>query len=344
MSSHRGGCSVAKIHFTQAMNQALEAAMEEDDTVIVLGEDIDVSVFGVTKGLIDRFGANRIRKTPISEATFVGSAVGAAASGLRPFAHVMFSSFFYVAMDQIANQAARLRYMSGGQVELPIVYFAGTGLSGSAAAQHSENPHSILMHIAGLKVVMPSTPHDAKGLMLAAIRDPNPVVFLSDLRLSGRRGEVPEDAYEIPLGEADIKRQGEDVTVVAIASLVHLALEVAEKLEHEGISVEVVDPRSLVPFDWDTVVGSVRKTGRLVVADPARRLCGTAAEVVAGVTDRAWDSLLSQPQRVTWPDIPVPFSPSLEAALDIGAEDLMAAIRTTLAGSSRRAATVATGD
>ena len=319
------------IYFMQAMHQALRSAMEEDETVIVLGEDVDRGVFGVTRGLIDDFGANRIRKTPISEATFVGGAVGAAAAGLRPFAHVMFSSFFYVAMDQIANQAARLRYMSGGQVELPIVYFAATGLSGSAAAQHSENPHSILMHTAGLKVVMPSTPYDAKGLMMASIREPDPVVYLADLRLSRRRQPVPEDPYEIPLGVADVKRPGDDVTVVALASLVHVALEVAGMLEDEGISVEVIDPRSLVPLDWDTIVTSVRKTGRMVVADPARRLCGFAGEVVAGVSERAWDALRSRPRRVTWPDTPVPFSPVLEARLEVDAGDLERAIRATLA-------------
>ena len=317
-------------YFMQAMNQALRSAMEEDETVIVLGEDVDRGVFGVTRGLIDTFGANRIRKTPISEAVFVGGAVGAAAAGLRPFAHVMFSSFFYVAMDQVANQAARLRYMSGGQVELPIVYFAGTGPSGSAAAQHSENPHSILMHTAGLKVVMPSTPYDAKGLMMASIREPNPVVYLADLRLSRRREPVPEDPYEIPLGVADVKRPGEDVTVVALASLVHMALEVADRLEDEGISVEVIDPRSLVPLDWDTILTSVRKTGRLVVADPARRLCGFAAEIVAGVSERAWDRLRARPRRVTWPDIPVPFSPVLEASLDVDADDVARAIRSTM--------------
>ena len=321
---------MATAYFMAAMNQALRAAMEEDETVIVMGEDVDRGVFGVTRGLIDTFGANRIRKTPISEAAFVGGAVGAAAAGLKPFAHVMFSSFFYVAMDQVANQAARLRYMSGGQVELPIVYFAGTGPSGSAAAQHSENPHSILMHTAGLKVVMPSTPYDAKGLMIASIRDPNPVVYLADLRLSRRREAIPGDPYEIPLGVADVKRQGEDVTVVALASLVHTAVEVADRLEAEGISVEVVDPRSLVPLDWDTIVASVRKTGRLVVADPARRLCGLAAEIIAGVSERAWDSLRSQPRRVTWPDIPVPFSPVLEGRLDVSAGDVEEAIRATL--------------
>lgn len=321
-------------YFMQAIHQALRSAMEEDETVIVMGEDVDRGVFGVTRGLIKHFGANRIRKTPISEAVFVGGAVGAAAAGLRPFAHVMFSSFFYVAMDQVANQAARLRYMSGGQVELPIVYFAGTGPSGSAAAQHSENPHSLLMHTAGLKVVMPSTPYDAKGLMLSSIRDPNPVVYLADLRLSRRREPIPREPYEIPLGVADVKRQGEDVTVVAVASLVHIALDVAAKLETEGISVEVIDPRSFVPLDWDTIVSSVRKTGRLVVADPARRLCGLAGEVIAGVSERAWGSLRSQPRRVTWPDIPVPFSPVLEEVLDVGEDDVEQAVRAALGDRS----------
>jgi len=325
---------VAKTFFVAAMNQALAIAMEEDSTVIALGEDIDRSIFGVTKGLIDVHGPNRIRKTPISEATFVGSAIGAAASGLRPFVNVMFSSFFYVAMDQIANQAARLRYMSGGQLHLPIVYFAGTGLAGSAAAQHSENPHAILMQTGGLKVVMPSTPHDAKGLLLASIRDDNPVIFLSDLRLSRQRAEVPEEPFEVPLGKGDIKRSGNDVTVVALGSIIHTALAAASNLEKEGISVEIVDPRSLVPFDWETLALSVHKTGRLVVADPARKLCGLAAEVIAGVTERCWKSLRSQPIRLTWPDVPVPFSPTLEAALDITATDIERAIRTSMASEN----------
>ena len=322
--------TVRNAYFMQAMHQGLRAAMAEDETVIVMGEDVDRGVFGVTRGLIDDFGANRIRKTPISEAVFVGAGIGAAASGLRPFVHVMFSSFFYVAMDQVANQAARLRYMSGGQVDLPIVYFAGTGPSGSAAAQHSENPHSILMHTAGLKVVMPSTPFDAKGLMMSAIRDPDPVVYLADLRLSRRREPIPKDPYEITLGVADIKRRGDDVTVVALASLVHVALDVAEKLAEEGIEVEVIDPRSLVPLDWQTIISSVRKTGRLVVADPARRLCGLAGEIIAGVSEKAWESLRSQPRRVTWPDIPVPFSPALEQVLEVSESDVEGAIRATL--------------
>jgi pyruvate dehydrogenase E1 component beta subunit len=314
------------MYFVNAIAEALAEAMAEDETVIVLGEDVDRSTIGATKGLIERFGANRVRNTPISEATFVGSCVGAAATGLRPVVDLMFSSFCYVAMDQLANQAARLRYMSGGQVELPIVYFAGTGPSGSAAAQHSENPHPMLMHLSGLKVVFPSTPADAKGLLLASIRDPNPVVYLLDLMLAGQKGPVPEGPFEVPLGLADVKREGTDVTVVAIASLVHTALELADELEGEGVSVEVIDPRSLVPFDWNAVTSSVRRTGRLVVADPARRTCGAAAEIVSRITEECWDELSVRPSRVTWEDVPVPFSPVLEEAMTVTKADLREAV------------------
>lgn len=319
-----------ELYFVNAIAEGLDEAMAEDEGVIVLGEDVDRSTIGATKGLIEKYGENRVRNTPISEATFVGACVGAAATGLRPFVDLMFSSFFYVAMDQVADQAARLRYMSGGQVELPLVYFAGTGPSGSAAAQHSENPHPILMHLSGLKIVVPSTPEDAKGLLLASIRDPNPIVYLLDLMLAGTKGPVPEEPYEIPLGSAAIRREGTDVTVVAIASLVQASLRVADELEGEGISVEVIDPRTLVPFDWGTVTASVRKTGSLVVADPARRTCGAAAEIVAGVGERCWDALRSRPRRVTWEDVPVPFSPVLEEAVIVTPAKIRDAVRATV--------------
>jgi acetoin:2,6-dichlorophenolindophenol oxidoreductase subunit beta len=321
-----------EIYFVNAIAEALDQAMAEDERVIVLGEDVDRSTIGATKGLIEKYGGNRVRNTPISEATFVGACVGAAASGLRPFVDLMFSSFFYVALDQVGNQAARLRYMSGGQVELPLVYFAGTGPSGSAAAQHSENPHPILMHLSGLKVVFPSRPADAKGLLIASIRDPNPVVFLLDLMLAGEKGPVSEDAYEIELGMAALRRQGTDVTVVALGSLVQKALDVAEELEAEGISAEVIDPRTLVPFDWDTVLDSVRRTGRIVIADPARRTCGAAAEIAAVVAERCWDHLRVPPLRVTWEDVPVPFSPVLEEAMTVSAAGIRAAIVATVSG------------
>jgi pyruvate dehydrogenase E1 component beta subunit len=326
---------VREIYFVNAIAEALGEAMAEDDTVIVLGEDVDRSTIGATKGLIERFGPNRVRNTPISEATFVGSCVGAAAVGLRPVVDLMFSSFCYVAMDQLGNQAARLRYMSGGQVELPIVYFAGTGPSGSAAAQHSENPHPVLMHLSGLKVVFPSSPADAKGLLAASIRDPNPVVYLLDLMLAGQKGPVPDGAFEVPIGRAEVKREGADVTVVALASLVNMTLELAEELENDDVSVEVIDPRSLVPFDWETVAESVRKTGRLIVADPARRSCGAAAEIIVRMTEECWDDLRVKPCRVTWADVPVPFSPVLEEAMTVTKNDIREAIVSTARSEPR---------
>ena len=314
-------------YFTRAMREALAEAMREDERVVILGEDIDRGVIGVTTKLIDEFGPNRIRNTPISEAGFVGSAVGAAAVGVRPVVDLMFSSFTYVAMDQIANQAAKLRYMSGGQVELPLTIFASTGPSDGAAAQHSESPHAMLMNVAGLKVVVPSDPHDAKGLMLAAIRDPNPVVYLQDNMLAGSKGPVGEGAYEIPLGVAEVKREGADVTVVAVGYLVREALKAAERLEQEqGVSVEVIDPRTLAPLDLDTILESVRKTGRLVVCDSARITCSFASEIVASVSERAHDALVSAPRRVAPRDVPMPFSPVLEKTVIVGADDIEQAI------------------
>jgi pyruvate dehydrogenase E1 component beta subunit len=250
--------------------------------------------------------------------------------GLKPVVDLMVGSFFYVAMDQVANQAAKLRYMSGGQVDLPIVYFTMSGPSGSAAAQHSENPHPMLMNVAGLKVVMPSTPYDAKGLMLAAVRDPNPVVYFQDAVLGGTRGPVPEEAYEIPLGVADIKKQGTDITVVAIGALVPKALKVAKALEKEGISVEVVDPRTLVPLDKDTILESVGRTGRLVVCDNARLTCSAASEIVATVSESAYGVLKAPPLRVAWEDYPVPFSPVLEKRILVDEERIRTAVVKTL--------------
>ena len=318
------------LYFIKAMYEGLRDAMREDDTVVVIGEDVDRSIIGATRGLIGEFGDERVKNTPISEATFVGACVGAAAAGLRPVVDLMVGSFFYVSMDQVANQAAKLPYMSGGQVSLPIVYFTASGPSGSAAAQHSENPHPMLMNVAGLKVVMPGSPRDAKGLMHAAIKDPNPVVYFQDAVLGGTKGPVPDEPYQIPLGEAEVKREGEDVTVVAIGALVNRALKVAEALEDEGVSVEVVDPRTLVPLDRKTILDSVRKTGRLVVCDNARITCSAASEIAAIVSEEAFDALEAPPRRVAWEDVPVPFSPVLEKRVLVDDEKIAAAIRSTL--------------
>ena len=318
------------LYFIRAMYEGLRDAMREDETVVILGEDVDRSIIGATKGLIEEFGSERVRNTPISEATFVGACIGAAAAGLRPVVDLMVGSFFYVSMDQVANQAAKLPYMSGGQVSLPIVYFTASGPSGSAAAQHSENPHPMLMNVAGLKVVMPSTPRDAKGLMVSAIRDPNPVVYFQDAVLGGNRGSVPEEPYAIPIGEAEVKREGEDVTVVAIGALVGKALKVAEELEAEPVSVEVVDPRTLVPLDRGTILESVRKTGRLVVCDNARLTCSAASEIAATVSEEAFDALKTAPRRVAWEDVPVPFSPVLENRVLVDEEKIRGAVMSTV--------------
>jgi pyruvate dehydrogenase E1 component beta subunit len=318
-------------YFIKAMAEGLRDAMRDDPSVVVLGEDVDRSIIGATRGLIGEFGEERVRNTPISEATFVGACIGAAAVGLRPVVDLMVGSFFYVAMDQVANQAAKLRYMSGGQVDLPLVYFTMSGPSGSSAAQHSENPHPMLMNLGGLKVVMPSTPYDAKGLMYAAVRDPDPVVYFQDAVLGGTKGPVPDSPYEIPIGVADVKKPGKDVTVVAIGALVGKALKVAAKLEAEGVSVEVVDPRTLWPLDEETILESVRRTGRLVVCDNARLTCGVASEIASMVSEKAFDVLKAAPQRVAWENVPVPFSPVLEKRVLVDEDKIRAAIARTLA-------------
>jgi acetoin:2,6-dichlorophenolindophenol oxidoreductase subunit beta len=317
-------------YFIQAMRDGLADAMDEDERVVLFGEDADRSVMGSTRGLVERFGKTRVRNMPLSEATMVGLGVGAAASGLRPVIDLMVSSFFYITMDQLGNQAAKLRYMSGGQVSLPVVYFAATGGAGSAAAQHSESPHPTFIQQAGLKVVLPSTPADARGLMLSAVRDDNPVVYLQEASLGGIKGPVDANDIAVPLSTASTVRHGSDVTVVAVGRTVRMALQAAQRLEADGVSVEVIDPRTLHPWDTETVLNSVGRTGRLVVADTARRSCGFAAEVIAAVCTDAFDSLQARPVRVTPPDVPMPFAPQLEKHISVDVDKVEAAIRQTL--------------
>lgn len=313
-------------YMARAIADGIGHAMDADPSVMVIGEDVELSTVGATKGLVDRFGANRVRNSPISEATVIGACVGAAACGVRPVMDLMFSSFFYVALDQVGNQAARLRYMSGGQVELPMVIFTGTGPSGSAAAQHSENPHPLLMSLSGIKVAFPSTPADARGLMIASIQDPDPVVFLMDLMLAGSKGEVPDVAEALPMGRGLVRRSGADVTVVAIGSAVPQALAAADELAQRGVSVEVIDPRTLVPFDFELVYQSVARTGRLVVVDPARQMCGAAAEIVARVTQNCWTSLTAAPDRVAWDNVPIPYAPALEEHVTVTTQKIVDAV------------------
>jgi pyruvate dehydrogenase E1 component beta subunit len=305
--------------------------MAEDTSVFLIGEDIDRSVSGATRGLIDEFGSDRVRNAPISEAAIAGACVGAAMAGLRPVADLMYGSFLYLGMDQIANQAARWHYMSGGQVELPIVYMAQMGPSSSAAAQHSESPHAMFMHVAGIKVVIPSNPRDAKGLMLGAIRDPNPVLFLRDAALGGTRGDVPAEPYATELGRAGVMREGADVTLVAIASTVPRALAAADSLEDQ-CSIEVIDPRTLVPLDLETIVRSVSKTGRLIVCDNARRTCGAGSEIVTRVLERAFGELKATPLVLTTPDVPIPFAPELEQAVLVSQAAIEDAVQQVMRG------------
>ena len=319
-----------KTFFTHAVRDAIAESMREDSSIYVFGEDVDQSVLGPTQGLVKEFTATRIRNTPISEQAVLGAMIGSSQTGLRPIMDFMFSGFFYVAMDQIINQAAHTCYMSGGKVNIPIVVIGGVGPSGQAGAQHSESPHALLMGVSGIKVVAPSTPADAKGLMMSAILDPNPVFFLMDVSLAGISGEVPDQQFRVPIGVADVKKTGSDVTIVCMTSTVAPALEAAELLSGEGIDLEVIDVRTLAPLDTKTIVNSVQKTGRIVIAEHGRRVCGLASEVSAVVVEQAWGSLKSAPIRLTWPDVPIPYSPNLELACLVGTEAIVRGVRESL--------------
>jgi pyruvate dehydrogenase E1 component beta subunit len=324
--------SVKEISFLEALNEALRQEMERDPTVIVMGEDVGVygGVFGVTKGLLEKFGFERVIDTPISEAGFIGAAVGAAATGLRPVVELMFVDFFGVAMDQIYNQAAKMRYMFGGKIKVPITIRTTIGGGLSAAAQHSQVLYSIFAHVPGLKVVVPSTPYDAKGLLISSIRDDNPVMFFEHKLLYPIKGPVPEEPYAIPLGKADVKREGSDVTVIGLALTVHQALEAADILAKEGISVEVIDPRTIVPFDKEAILKSVRKTGKVVIVDEDYDRCGFASWVAAIIADEAFEYLDAPIKRVTTPNIPIPFSPPLEKHILPSTEKIIRAVETVV--------------
>lgn len=315
--------------YAGALNEALRQEMRRDPKIYVAGEDVGKygGIFGVTGGLLDEFGAKRVIDTPITESAIIGLAVGAATAGLRPVVELMFVDFIGVALDQLFNQAAKMKYMFGGKARLPLVLRTEEGAGVCAAAQHSQCLEAWFMHVPGLKVVIPSTPYDAKGLLITAIRDDDPVVFIEHKMLYGTEGEVPEESYEIPLGKADVKRKGEDVTVVATLAMVPKALAAAETLAKEGISVEVVDPRTLTPFDEDTLLESVKKTHRLVVVTEEVAHAGSSAEIAARVADKAFDYLDAGIKRVTSPFTPVPFSPVLEKIYVPGEEQIIAAVR-----------------
>lgn len=318
-----------KISFGEALREALQEEMRRDETVFVLGEDIALhgGDFGVTKGLLDEFGEKRVRDTPISETAIVGLSLGAASVGMRPVAEIMFSDFLGVCMDQILNQVSKMRYMSGGQVKTPVVIRTAFGAGISAGPQHSQSPEAFFVHIPGLQVVMPSTPYDAKGLLKTAIRNDNAVIFFEHKLLYGVKGDVPEQEYLIGFGEADIKRSGTDVTIVATGLMVKEALAAAETLEKGGLAAEVIDPRTLVPLDEKTLINSVKKTGRVVVVHEAWKRGGFGAEIAAMMMEEAMDYLDAPVKRVGGLNVPTPFSPALEKYVVPNENDIVKAVK-----------------
>ena len=302
----------------EAIARGLREALDADDRVFLMGEDIGAygGAYAVTRGFLEEYGPQRIKDTPISESVIVGSGIGAAMAGLRPIVELMTINFSLLAMDQIVNQMAKIHYMFGGQAPFPLVFRASTGGGRSAAAQHSQSPHPMFMNLAGLKLVMPATPYDAKGLMKSAIRDNNPVVFFEDqiLAASPTKQEIPDEEYTVPIGIAEVKRHGSDVTVIAISKMVAQALAAAEELAGQGIDVEVVDPRTLVPMDVPALRASVQKTGRVVIVDEACLTCSAAAEISALITEdpATFRALKAPPKRVCSPNVPIPYSPIME--------------------------------
>jgi pyruvate/2-oxoglutarate/acetoin dehydrogenase E1 component len=323
---------VSQILYKEAVRDALREEMRRDERVFLLG--LDIGRFGgtykATEGLWEEFGDERVRDTPLSEAAIAGAAVGAAMTGMRPVAEIMYIDFTTIAMDQIVNQAAKLRYMSGGQARVPVVFRTQEGAGRSSAAQHAQSLESWFAHIPGLKVVLPATPHDVKGLLKTAIRDDAPVVFIEHKLLYNTKGEVPEEEYLIPLGKASVVRQGKDVTIVALSRMVLRALEAAELLAQEGIAVEIIDPRTVVPMDIETIVKSVEKSGRLIVAHEGYTRCGIGAEISAQVTERALYHLEKPVRRVCGRNLPVPFAPVMENRVIPGAADLVNAVKEFL--------------
>jgi pyruvate dehydrogenase E1 component beta subunit len=319
-----------EITFRDAITQAMREEMRRDQLVFLIGEDVGRSggIFKCSQGLFEEFGPQRVIDAPIAEAGYVGLSVGAAMTGMRPIAELMFGDFAFLAMDQIANQAAKIRYMSGGQCKVPLTIRLSMGAGRSSAAQHSQSLHALFGHIPGLKVALPSCPRDAKGLLKSAIRDDNPVLFFEDKMMYNDKGVVPEEEYTIPLGQAEVKRSGTDATIVATSSMVGVALRAAEQLAHEGISAEVVDLRTLYPLDRDTLLESVRKTGYAVIVDEGVQRYGATAELAAVISEGAFDYLDAPVARLGAADLPVPFSPPLEFATIPDESRLVQAVRS----------------
>ncbi|MEP1206144.1 MAG: alpha-ketoacid dehydrogenase subunit beta [Rhizobiaceae bacterium] len=316
---------MARTRFIQAINDALREEMERDEKVILFGEDVEASIFGDTRGLIDKFGPRRVRNTPISENTLTGMTVGAAASGYRVVLHLMFANFVYTGMDGIANQMARARLMSGGQIDLPITIIASYGGGRANAAQHSDTPYSAVMNVGGVHVLAPSTPADAKGLLKSAIRCNDPVIFFEPGGRGGELGEVPEEEYLTPIGEAATLREGSDLTLISMGSTMRMTLQAADKLAKEGIDCEVVDVRTLAPLDEDALCKAANRTGRVVVVDESRDRCSAASQIAAILADKSFDQLKAPIKRITTPNVSFPYAPASEKYLLPNTDKIVAA-------------------
>jgi pyruvate dehydrogenase E1 component beta subunit len=323
---------MAEKTFLDALRQGLAEEMRRDSSIYMFGEDVALGgPFGVTKELIDEFGAHRLVNTPISEGAVMGVAIGAAIAGLRPIVEIMFIDFITLALDQLVNHAAKFHYMSGGQLKIPLTVRVQCGISGAMGAHHSQSLEAWLAHVPGLKVVLPSNPADAKGLLKSAIRDDNPIVFVEHRALYWTKGEVPEHDHIVPLGRAAVLREGEQLTIVALTNMVGMALDAAEMLAREGVSVEVIDPRCISPLDVETIATSVQKTGRLIVVHEAVEQGGIGAEITARIQQHSFYHLDSPIQRIAAPFAPVPAGPTLEKAFVPGQTLLMNAVRRALA-------------
>jgi len=324
-----------EITFAEAIREALAEEMRREETVFIIGEDVAEAgtPFKVLSGLVEEFGKDRVIDAPISEPGFTGMGVGAAMTGMRPVVDIMFGDFLTLAMDQIANQAAKVHYMSGGKMKVPIVFRTNLGATRRSAAQHSQSLHAWVSHVPGLKVAIPSTPYDAKGLLKTAIRDENPVVFFEDKMMFTMKGTVPEDDYTIPFGVADIKLKGEDITLVATSSMVQIALAAAEKLKEIGLSAEVIDPRTTTPLDKETLIESAKKTSRAIVIDEGYEQYGVTAEIASVIADGAFYYLDAPVKRMGAMNVPIPFSPVLED-LTVPTEETVFQMAKSLCGKA----------
>jgi pyruvate dehydrogenase E1 component beta subunit len=317
---------MAKRRFIQAINDAMFEEMERDPRIILFGEDVEISMFGDTKGLRDHFGPDRVRDTPICEALLTGMAVGMAAAGWRPVLHMMFSNFMYTGFDAIANQMSKLHLMTGGQMKLPITVMAGFGGGRSTAAQHSDCPYPLFMNLGGINVAVPSNAGDAKGLFKTAVRSNDPAIFLEPGGRGGELGEVPDGEHLVSFGKAAIRREGRDVTIVAIGAMVKLADQAAKALAANGVEAEIIDPRTLVPLDEETILASIAKTRRLVIVDEARDRCSAASQIAAVAADRGFGLLKAPVKRVTVPNVCMPYAPVLERSVYPSSERIVSTV------------------